>query len=41
MDECDLDTKLQAYSEVEKMFGSEIDNLQDLVKSTIEEEKGM
>eukprot|EP00347_Sterkiella_histriomuscorum_P007059 403350406 len=40
VDECDLDTKMQAYNEVEKMFSSEIDNLQDMVKATVEEEKG-
>lgn len=27
VDECDLDTKLQAYTEVEKMFSTEIEIL--------------
>ncbi len=39
MDDCDLDTKMQAYTEVEKMFKTEIEILHDMVKSTIEEEK--
>jgi len=39
VDECDFDTKLQAYNDVEKMCKAEIEILHDMVKSTIEEEK--
>lgn len=37
VDECDLDIKLQAFNDVEKMFKNEIDVLQDMIKSTVEE----
>ncbi len=39
VDECDLDIKLQAFNDVEKMFKQEIDVLQDMVKSTVEQDQ--
>jgi len=39
VDDCDLDNKLQAFTEVEKMFKHELEILHDMVKSTVQEEK--
>ncbi len=38
VDECALDTKLSAFTEVEKMFKSEIESISDQVKSMHDEQ---
>lgn len=37
MDDSNLSTKLQAFQEVEKMFKTEVDYLQDMVKTSVVE----
>lgn len=37
VDECDLDTKIQALKDVQDMFKQEIEILQDMVKSTVDD----
>ncbi len=39
IDECGVNTKLEAFQEVEKMFQSEIEKLLDVVKNTVEDDK--
>lgn len=39
VDECDLNNKLQAFQEVEKMFQTEISVLTEMIKSAVAEDE--